>query len=242
MVIGGINPRKVPATIFLAWERRAHAVGDSIKYRQVIESLAKSLTSEDGVPAAEITAGEHRLGVRLPRALREYYLIAGRLDQLNRAHNRLYSAQDWFVDAGKLAFMEENQRVVFWGIPINGKTDDDPPVLQGVNISDQPIEWHPEHGCCSEFLVMMLHWQAVCGGMPFIGAADISSAALGRIRADWRFVGQMGELLAFARDGGAACVIGEGEALQLFAGSRTEVAFNLMSAEMAQIDVRLVRG
>jgi len=213
----------------------------STKYRQVIEALAKPLTSEDGVPAAEITAGEHRIGVRLPSALREYYLLAGRLDQLNRAHNRLYSARDWFVDAGKLAFMEENQAVVFWGIPINDNTDEDPPVLQGVNVSDQPIEWHPEHGRCSEFLVLMLHWQACCGGMSFTGGADISSLALRRIRAEWRFVGEMGGMLVFARDGVAICVIGEGEALQLIAGGSTEHDFNLVRTELARIDVKLDR-
>ena len=211
----------------------------SIKYRQVIEALARPLNFEDGVPAAEITAGEHRLSIQLPSALREYYLIAGRLDQLNCAHNRLYAPRDWFVDAGKLAFMEENQAVVFWGIPTGDDSDDDPPVLQGVNVSNQPIGWHPEHGCCSEFLLLMLHWQAVCGGMPFTAGADISSVELGRIQAEWRFVGEMGGMLVFAQDGGAVCVIGEGQALQLFAGGRTEHDFNLISAELARIDVKL---
>jgi hypothetical protein len=223
-------------------QRHEHTVSYSTKYRQVIEALAKPLTSEDGVPAAEISAGEHRIGVRLPSALREYYLLAGRLDQLNHAHNRLYSACDWCVDAGKLAFMEENQAVVFWGIPINDNTDEDPPVLQGVNVSDQPIGWYPEHGCCSEFLLMMLHWQAVCGGMQFTGGADISSATLRRIQAKWRFVGEIGEMLAFGRDAGAICVIGEGEALQLCAGGHTEHDFDLIRAELAQIGVKLERA
>jgi hypothetical protein len=217
-------------------------VSYSIKYREAIETLAKPVTAEDGVPAGEIVAGEHRLDIRLPSALREYYLIAGQLERLNCAHNRLYSPRDWFVDAGKLVFMEENQQVVFWGISIGKDPVDDPPVLQGVNVAGQPIEWHPEHGSCSEFLLMMLHWQAVCGGMALTAGADISPMTLTRIRAGFPFVGEMGGMLTFARDGGTACVIGEGEALQLFVGGRAEHDFNLIVAEFAHIGVTLVRA
>jgi len=214
-------------------------VSYTIKYQQVIEALARPLSFEDGTAAPEIAAGEHRLGIRLPSALREYYLIAGQFDQLNRAHNQLYPPSDWFADAGKLVFMEENQAVVFWGIPTADETDDNPPVLQGVNISNQRIDWYEEHGCCSEFLRLMLHWQACCGGMSFTGGADISSMALRRIQAEWPFVGEMGGMLVFARNGAAICVIGEGEALQLFAGGRTEHDFNLVRAEFARLDVKL---
>lgn len=213
----------------------------STKYRKAIEILAKPVVAEDGVPSGEIAAGEHRLGIQLPSALREYHMTAGRLDGLNRAHNRLYSPHDWFVDAGNLVFMEENQLVVFWGIPINGDPSDDPPVLQGVNVIDQPVEWHLEHGSCSEFLLMMLHWQAVCGGMAFTGSADISSVTLTHIRASWPFVGEMGGMLVFARDGSAACVIGEGDALQLFVGGRSKQDFNLIYDEFGRIGVKLER-
>jgi hypothetical protein len=211
----------------------------SIKYRKTIETLANPVATEDGVPAAEVVAGERRLNIRLPSALREYYLICGRLEGLNRAHNRLYPPDGWFVDANKLVFMEENQQVVFWGIPEG--TVDDPPVLQGVNVTDQPMGWYPEHSSCSEFLVMMLHWQAVCGGMAFTAGADISPVTLAGIRSSWSLVGEMGEMLTFAREGGAACIIGEEEALQVFVGGRTEYDFNLIDAEFERIGVKLQR-
>jgi len=67
----------------------------STSYQEVIEALTRPLTLEDGVPEPEITAAGHRLGVRLPGALREYYLIAGRFEQLNGAHNRLLTPHDW---------------------------------------------------------------------------------------------------------------------------------------------------
>jgi hypothetical protein len=78
--------------------------------------------------------------------------------------------------------------------------------------------------------------------MRFTGGADISSATLRQLQAKWRFVGEMGGMLVFGRDGGAICVIGEGEALQLFAGGHTEHDFNLINAELAQIDVKLERA
>ena len=210
------------------------------RYRQAIEVLDRPLTSADGLPDREIVTGEQRLGVRLPRALREFYGIAGQLDHLNRAHNRLYTPDEWFVDAGKLVFMEENQAVVYWGIPISEWLCDDPPVSQGVNVVDQPIDWHPEHGACSEFLLVMLHWQAVCGGMKFTGSADIPAKALTLISAMWSLVGEVSELWAFASDGKAACVIGEGETLQLFVAARTQQDFNAINAELAGMDIKLI--
>ena len=78
-----------PAALKLNHGLRGHErlVRYSTRYQQVIEALARPLTFQDGVPEAEIAAGEQRLGFRLPSALREYYLIAGRFDQLNCAHN-----------------------------------------------------------------------------------------------------------------------------------------------------------
>ena len=128
----------------------------SLRYRQGIEVLDRPLTSEDGLPDREIVTGEQRLGVRLPRALREFYGIAGRLDHLNRAHNRLYTPHEWFVDAGKFVFMEENQAVVHWGVPLQKKRAD-PGVWQRVN-GEKP-KWYSEDMPFSRFIVKNLAWQ-----------------------------------------------------------------------------------
>ena len=90
-------------------------------------------------------------------------------------------------------------------------------------------------------LTMMLHWQAVCGGMAFT-VMQTSSRDADAHRAGFPFVGEMGGMLTFARDGGTACVIGEGEALQLFVGGRAEHDFNLIFAVFAHIGVTLVRA
>jgi hypothetical protein len=68
------------------------------------------------VPAEQLAVGERRLNIRLPNAFRVFYHIVGQFDRLNQAHNHLYRPDEWFLDAGKLVFMEENQVVVYWQI------------------------------------------------------------------------------------------------------------------------------
>ena len=52
-------------------------------------------------------------GLRLPGALRDYYLVAGRERRLNSSFNRLLAPADVFVEAGRVVFMEENQAAVY---------------------------------------------------------------------------------------------------------------------------------
>src|SRR5271167_4772533 len=102
--------------------------------KSTFATLVRPLTSEDGQPEASIADAEARLGLRLPSVLREYYLLAGRFDKFNRAHNELRRPEEWSVDGGKLAFLEENQCVVYWGVEADTTPDDDPPVYQAENV------------------------------------------------------------------------------------------------------------
>jgi hypothetical protein len=47
-------------------------------YRRTFATLGFPLRAKDGYPARQIAAAEKRLGRRLPKALRDYYLVAGR--------------------------------------------------------------------------------------------------------------------------------------------------------------------
>ena len=76
--------------------------------------------------------------------------------------------------------------------------------------------------------------------MKFTGSADIPAKALTLISAMWSLVGEVSELWAFASDGKAACVIGEGETLQLFVAARTQQDFNAINAELAGMDIKLI--
>src|SRR5262245_41771504 len=182
----------------------------SERLESTFATLVRPLTPEDGEPEPSVARAEARLGLRLPPVLRAYYRLAGRFDRLTRAHNRLRRPGEWSVDGGKLVFLEENQCVVVWGVEASRSPEEDPPVYQGTIIRGQPTEWHLEQERCSEFLLVMLHLQAVFGGHEFLVGSEITSEALEKFLTGWTPVGRVKELRAFCREGGAACVL-EGE-------------------------------
>jgi hypothetical protein len=143
------------------------------------------------------------------------------------------------VDGGKLVFLEENQCVVVWGVEATTSPEDDPPVYQGTIIRGRPTEWYLEHERCSEFLLVMLHLQAVWGGYKFLGGSDIDSEALEKFLTGWTPVGLVSGLLAFCREGRAACVIQDGGPSQLYVGGRTERDFEAIEAELEAAGVAL---
>lgn len=62
-------------------------------YQNTIAALARPLTSKDKVPAKQLTVGERRLNVRLPKALRDFYLLAGQCDRQNPSSQSLVYAR-----------------------------------------------------------------------------------------------------------------------------------------------------
>ena len=120
--------------------------------------LGRDPTRADGVTQAALEKCERRLGVQLPTAVRDYYLMAGRLDQLNKRHNLLFGPDELRVEDAHLWFMEENQGVVHWGLPVKRLSEDDPIVYQRANVDD--AKWYPEKMRFSTFLIRMYDWQA----------------------------------------------------------------------------------
>ena len=110
----------------------------------------------DAIPEARVRRAEKRLGFSLPSALRDYLRLAGEAKE-NREHNRLLSPEALVVEDGYLVFMEENQSVVDWGIPLALARQADPVVWQCVN-GDAP-KWYSEKMCFSEFILRNLAWQ-----------------------------------------------------------------------------------
>jgi hypothetical protein len=53
------------------------------EYVRVYSGIGCELKPRDGCPEAEIADAEVRLGIRIPRSLRDYYLVAGRERRLN---------------------------------------------------------------------------------------------------------------------------------------------------------------
>ena len=208
------------------------------RYEVAAEFLLGELPSGCGIKERDLETAEKHFGVRLPLALRDFYLGVGRLHRLNDAHNHLLVPKDWFLDGGKLVFLVENQAVVYWGVEAVQTPDDDPPVFQGVNLPEG-VPWFPEHDRCSEFLLVMLHWQAVNGGFKWLGMADARLETLRYFEKHWRRVGELQGLTAFRREGRAACFMGEAGTWELFVGGRSEEFFQQIAAELKLIGVGL---
>jgi hypothetical protein len=167
------------------------------RYRAAFAALGCPLKPEHGISVAML---EHFTvdGLTLPPALRDYYHVAGLGGRLNTSFNRLLSLEDLFSDAGRIVFMEENQGVVYWGVPAD-PLEVDPPVQQGVNTNGN-LEWHDEAPSCADFLETMLYWQASFGeGLKHLGTADVPTDFETRLEGNWRFVGSIGELRAYGQ-------------------------------------------
>lgn len=126
--------------------------------------LGRDPKRDDGISVAALKKAERRLGVKLPVAVRDYYLMAGRLDQLNRAHNLLFTPDDLRVEEDHLWFMEENQAVVHWALPVKRLSGNDPIVYQRANVDG--AKWYSEKMRFSSFLIRMYDWQAGFAEIP----------------------------------------------------------------------------
>jgi hypothetical protein len=205
-------------------------------YRDTYAALGYKLARRDGVAGSRIAAAEKKLRVRLPTALRDYYLVAGAEPRFNQFFNRLYAPREWFLDGGKLAFMEESQAVVFWGVNATRWNRRDPTVYQGVN--GEPIKWYVEHPRCSVFLTVVLHWHGAYGGaMRCCQTAPLSQKAPDVLRRHWAFVGEVNQMRAYSKPGRAVCALywtappWEGE-WRVFAGATTQDGLNTIAEEL----------
>jgi uncharacterized protein (TIGR02996 family) len=207
---------------------------NTLRYRTAFAALARPLTPRDGVPEKRVVQGERRLGVNLPRALRDYYLVAGRCGRLNQAHDRLLPPEQWDLASGKIVFLEENQAVGLAGVRADDPAGDDPPVFWGYLVDEKP-RWRRHHERCSEFLVINLYLQAVLGGMKYLAQADITPQNLAQIEQTWPFMGE-GYVQAFGKDGRAVCVMG---GAALYVGGRRRKDFDAIVAEFSGIGVSL---
>ncbi len=129
------------------------------RYKEILRRvLERDLIEADGTPEDALAQAESRLGLRLPVALREYFLLAGSADDANRMHNMLFRPDEFVVEDGYLVFMEENQAVVHWGIPVDHLGEPDPDVWQRVNGLERV--WYSEELPFSSFMIENLTWQA----------------------------------------------------------------------------------
>lgn len=130
-------------------------------YQRLFQELARRLLGvvlleEHGVSASELKEAEARLGRPLPPALWAFYSVAGRFHEFCDAHNRVIAPDKLTLVDSHLLFMEENQEVVSWGIPVSALDAADPIVWQRVNT--EPETWYSEEKSFSRLMVDMYQW------------------------------------------------------------------------------------
>ncbi|MFF0431730.1 SMI1/KNR4 family protein [Streptomyces sp. NPDC004327] len=101
-----------------------------------------ALGSGDGWTEADLDAAEARLGLQLPTALREAYVLFGRRRDLTSNHDVLLAPAELYVDDVKeaLVFRHENQGAASWGILLDSLQDDDPAVFIRLDLADKNAE------------------------------------------------------------------------------------------------------
>ncbi|MFE9688361.1 hypothetical protein [Micromonospora sp. NPDC005806] len=107
--------------------------------RTFAAAWAEPLRDNDGVDPQELGAAQKRLGIPLPAALREAYLLFGRRDDLTSNQDWLVAPNGLAVDRDVLVFRHENQHAASWGIPVAAAADPDPPVLVEHDAGWQPF-------------------------------------------------------------------------------------------------------
>ncbi|MGW6883171.1 SMI1/KNR4 family protein [Streptomyces goshikiensis] len=90
------------------------------------------LTNGDGVGEEELKQVEGELGLPLPTALREAYMLFGRRPELFDHQDPMLPPSELFVHedlGGVLCFRSENQGCAFWGVRLCDLGEADPPVV-----------------------------------------------------------------------------------------------------------------
>jgi len=161
------------------------------RLKEFIACWHRPLTVGDGIPLAELNKAESRLVLRLPSALREWYLLAGKREELNTIQDRLLPPSELEIVDDHLIFYIENQSVVLWGIPLGDLELPDPSVQLDIeSIIERPDDngdyspfqhyWIQENKTLSEFMLEMVIHQTLFTGV-FSGNAPIDSITMRRV-------------------------------------------------------------
>lgn len=197
------------------------------EFPEAIHSLfarsIQELAPADGLPVSELDDAEQELGFRIPQPLRDYYSTTGKTE-FNQAFNR-FRAPAAIKQHGDLAiFCEENQCVVYYGFKVSAAGEKDPEVWQ-LNPSEN--KWYFDCKRMTTFLLDMVCWQAVCGGVSASAKGSISMAQYEELESTYERI-DFGEadheyaLQAFHKNGVIVCAFPDDYRCQVFCGSNSK--------------------
>lgn len=134
-----------------------------------IRTLFRPWQPGDGYEEEIIAAAEAEHGVRLPSALRSFYLAWGKRSDLTSMNEYLLAPTEWMVHSGALIICVENQGVYDWGIPLDAPGDAEPPVYRAESKYPRSnpqarLDWRKSHDDFSQFLDDLTYLHAFSGG------------------------------------------------------------------------------
>lgn len=191
-------------TVEYGWNVNSMSLNQKMTMDEVLAAVQRvfgTFRCEHQATREELAAAEARLGLRLPGAVRDMYLKMG-WHPLHSTANELVPLAELYVERECLIFYIEEQRAEKWGIPLSEMHAFDPPVATTV-VSDKvvDIEMQLEFESLSQFLACQVAWQAIGGGMPFVGVIltpmvfGDSSVSLPKSRVSRSSVVSLGEKL-----------------------------------------------
>jgi len=161
-------------------------LGDRRRVLEFIDGFAaawtRPLALEDGYGEDVLQSVEEHLGVRLPPALREAYLLLGRRTDLTARQDPLLPLDRLRVDQaeGVIVFRRENQGCAEWGVAAADPRDPEDPPVYVRQPGDRPWETFATRmslACVDMVLSEVLlgaEFMAMCdlSGAPAIAAAE----------------------------------------------------------------------
>jgi hypothetical protein len=204
-------------------------------YAARVAELFPALRPGDGVDERELSAAESVLGFRLPRVLREFYLLAGRRDDLTRHWTQPVAPKFLALVDDALVFAAGTEDFPPFAILRDDLGHDDPPVVLAEGVV-RPFDWSSDHERLSSWFVSMLYWIAVQGGLPYSGTAPVDETEIPTVHAHWPRVDLLGTLwdhrIVFHRAGQVVVVDGRSPDLVLRAAGRTCHDFDAISRRL----------
>jgi hypothetical protein len=192
-------------------------------YRQLFDTFGYPLDENTAVSSSCLSEAAKSLGITIPTALADYYAVAGNEKQFNQAFNLMMPINDWYIDKKHLVFLEENQAGMLWGVTTDNPENDAPPVSQSVNLDE--LQWFEDHQHCSQFIAVILHFQAVAGGLDHRAYAPEPPHLRHQLESGWKCYGTVNRLSAYSRQNQVVCI--EPEMGVMMAGKSKEDLQNI---------------
>ncbi len=195
-------------------------------YLPHINLVYPPLTPADGAGVADVLAAEQRLNTPLPDALRAFYFLVGQRADITNGYNHVLPLEKVYVADNVLVFLAEHQWVTLWGIRVQDCSIGDPIIYTTENTTTR--DWQPIGDTVSVFLTATLYWQAVLGGLPYVGIGGLPLHQPQPLLTDFvqipSGVAEKASLI-YASDGKVVCSTVGADAYEIWAGGRTRDDF-----------------